>query len=71
MVKTAMEYHEEFLINQGIIQGRVEGLFESALKVKNEFGIGEALRLFNFSYDELESEKIDESRFLVQVHNLV
>ena len=70
-VKTAMEYHEEFLINQareeGLIQAHDEGLidrFDLALKVKNKFGIFEALEIFDFSYGELDSEVIDESRFL-------
>ena len=73
MVKTAMEYHEEFLIKQGFQkgfrigfnQGLVESSFDVALKIKNEFGICKALEISNFSYDELESEEIDESRFLI------
>ena len=66
-VKTAMEYHDEYLISKGRyegelkgkLKGKLEGSFESALKVKREFGLEYALKLFDFTHEELESETLN------------
>ena len=58
-VKTAMEYHDEYLISKG----KIEGSFEGAIKVKREFGLEKALKLFDFTREELESEKVNRFDF--------
>ena len=64
---TAREYQDKLLIdqgfeqgfNQGIEQGIDQGKFDMALKLKDELGIDEAVRISGFSRKELESGKLD------------
>ena len=66
--KSAMDFFEETLINrgkeEGIREGRLEGLFEAALKVKRKLGIKAALEISDFTVEELESEKLDLEKHL-------
>ena len=56
---TAKQFQDQKLINQGITQGRVQGAFEIALNVKNRFGIEHALKICDFTKEELEIEKLN------------
>ena len=72
---TAREYQDKLLIdqgieqginqgieqgfNQGIEQGIDQGKFDMALKLKDELGIDEAVRISGFSRKELERGKLD------------
>lgn len=48
---TAKQFQDQKLINQGA--------FEIALNVKNTFGIEHALKISNFTREELENEKLN------------
>ena len=56
---TAKQFQDQKLIDQGIIQGRAQGAFEIALNVKNTFGIEHALKICDFTKEELEIEKLN------------
>ena len=48
---TAKQFQDQKLINQGA--------FEIALNVKNTFGIEHALKICDFTREELETEKLN------------
>ena len=58
--KTAKQFQDQKLIDQGIIQGRAQGAFEIALNVKNTLGIENALKICDFTREELENEKLNQ-----------
>ena len=53
--KTAMDFQNQLLIEQGIEQGR----FEMALEIKRVMGIEKAIAISGFSNEELENEKLN------------
>lgn len=52
---SAMEFQKMRIFKEGFKEGR----FEKALEIKRKWGIEEALRLSDFSRQELESEKLN------------
>lgn len=53
--KTAMDFQNQLLIEQGIEQGR----FDMALEIKRAEGIEKAIAMSGFSREELENEKLN------------
>lgn len=55
------EYQDKLLIEKGFKLGFELGRFEMALKVLDELGIDEAVRITGFSKEELETRKMNIS----------
>ena len=56
---TAKQFQDQKLINQGITRGRVQGAFEIVLNAKKILGIENALKICDFTKEELETEKLN------------
>ncbi len=60
-MKQRDQHLQDKFLKQGIEQGVKKGSFELALKIKQTFGLEYALEMTDFTREELENEKLNET----------